>query len=103
MSNPTLLVPNPPIPTWIFFGKFSFGKCRTVPENVTEGTLFEFQTCILLENNKKIKRDPLASAGFVGYAKKVKHERGDPLETKKLSKKVAQCRKKRKQIERGTL
>ena len=49
---------------------------------------------------KKIERgDPLASAGFVGYVKKVKNERGDPLETKKIfEKKVAQCRKK---IRRG--
>ena len=37
--------------------------------------------------------DPLASAGFVGYVKKVKNERGDPLE-KIFDKKVAQCRKK---------
>ena len=34
---------------------FSFGKCRTVPKNVKEGTLFDFQTCILLQNNKKLK------------------------------------------------
>ena len=48
---------------------------------------------------KKIKKgDPLVSAGFVGYVKKVKNERRDPLETEKISKKVAQCRKK---IERG--
>ena len=37
---------------------------------------------------KKIKRgDPLASDGFVDYVKKVQNERGDPLETKKISKK----------------
>ena len=48
---------------------------------------------------EKIKRgDPLASDGFVDYVKKVQNERGDPLETKKIRKKVAQCRKK---IERG--
>ena len=49
---------------------------------------------------KKIKRgDTLVSAGFVGYVKNVKNERGDPLETKKVyGKTVAQCRKK---IERG--
>ena len=48
---------------------------------------------------KKIKRgDPLASDGFVDYVKKVQNERGDPLEPKEFSKKVAQCRKK---IERG--
>ena len=53
---------------------------------------------------KNQKGDPLASAGFVGYVKKVKNERGDPLETKKIfEKKVAQCRKKRKKIEWGTL
>ena len=58
--------------------KFS-KKCRTVP--------------------KKIKRgDPLASAGFVGYVKKVKNERGDPLETKKNSKKSRTVPKK---IKRG--
>ena len=33
---------------------------------------------------KKIKRvDPLVSAAFVGYVKKVKNERRDPLETEK--------------------
>ena len=54
---------------------------------------------------KKIKRgDPLASAGFVGYVKKVKNERGDPLETKKFSKKKSHnAEKKRKKIERGDL
>ena len=52
---------------------------------------------------EKIKRgDPLASDGFVDYVKKVKNERGDPLETKKFfEKKVAQCRKKIEKIERG--
>ena len=52
---------------------------------------------------KKIKRgDSLASAGFVGYVKKVKNERGDPLETKKFSgKKSHSGAKKRKKIERG--
>ena len=82
-------------------------------KNVKEGNLFDFQTCILLQNNKKLKGDikkfskksrtvpkkikrgdPLASAGFVGYVKKVNNERGDPLETKNFRKKVAQCRKK---------
>ena len=67
-----------------------------MPKNVKEGTVFDFQTCILLQNNKKklqggpfgdikklwkksrtvpkkIKRgDPLASAGFVGFLEKVK-------------------------------
>ena len=48
---------------------------------------------------KKIKRgEPLVSAGFVGYVKKVKNERRDPLETKKFSKKN---RTVPKQIERG--
>ena len=51
---------------------------------------------------KKINRgDPLASDGFVDYVKKVQNERGDPLETKKIRKKVAQCRKKIEKIERG--
>ena len=96
-------------------------------EKCKRGTLFDFQTCILLQNNKKLKGgtlwgqkkifekkvaqcrkkikrgDPLASAGFVGYVEKVKNERGDPLDTKNFRKKVAQCRKKRKKIERGTL
>ena len=100
----------------IFEKKISFAKCRTVPKNVKEGTLFDFQTCILLQNKKlkggtlwghlKIfekkshsaeknqKGDPLASAGFEGYVKKVKNERGDPLETKKLSKKSRTVPKK---------
>ena len=50
-----------------------------------------------LQRRKNPKRDSLDSSGFVGYVKKVKIERRDPLETEKISK-VAQCRKK---IERG--
>ena len=46
--------------------------------------------------------DPLASDGFVDYVKKVQNERGDPLETKKFSKK-SQCRKKSKKSKGGTL
>ena len=38
--------------------------------------------------------DPLASAGFVGYVKKVKNERGDPLETNKFSQKSRTVPKK---------
>ena len=80
-----------------FSKKNSFRKCRTVPKNVEEGTLFDFQTCILLQNNKKLKGrtlwghkkifekkshsaekkikkgDPLASVGSVGYVKNVKN------------------------------
>ena len=52
---------------------------------------------------KNQKGDPLASDGFVDYVKKVQNERGDPLETKKFSKKVAQCRKKSKKSNGGTL
>ena len=45
---------------------------------------------------KKIKRgDPLASDGFVDYVKKVQNERGDPLETKKFSKKSRTVPKKK--------
>ena len=44
---------------------------------------------------KTIKRgDPLVSAGFVGYVKKVKNERRDPLETEKISKKKSHIAKK---------
>ena len=53
-----------------------------------------------LKNSKKSrtvpknrKGDPLVSSRFVSYVKKVKNERGGPLETKKIWK-VAQCRKK---------
>ena len=83
-----------------------------MPKNVKEGTLFDFQTCILLQNNKKLKGgpfvdiekfskksrtvpkkikrgDPLASAGFVGYVKKVRNERGT-LWRRNISKKVAE-------------
>ena len=50
---------------------------------------------------KKIKRgDPLVSAGFVGYVKKVKNERRGPLETEKISKKSRTVPKK---IKMGTL
>ena len=52
---------------------------------------------------KNQKGDPLASDGFVDYVKKVQNERGDPLETKKISKKVAQCRKNSKKSKGGTL
>ena len=45
---------------------------------------------------KNQKGDPLVSAGFVGYVEKVKNERKDPLETKKIRNKVAQCQKKSK-------
>ena len=46
---------------------------------------------------KKIKMgDPLASAGFVGYVKKVENERGNPLETKKISKKTHSAEKNSK-------
>ena len=48
---------------------------------------------------EKCKRgDPLVSAGFVGYVKKVKNERRDPLETEKVSRKIRTVPKK---IERG--
>ena len=44
---------------------------------------------------KKIERgDPLVSAGFVGYVKKVKNERRDPLETEKISKKKSHSAEK---------
>ena len=114
----------------IFFGKkleifeFFFGKCRTVPKNVKEGSLFDFQTCILLQNYKKLKGrslwghkkifekkshsaeknqkgDPLASAGFVGHVKKVKNERGDPLDRKKFSKKSRTVPKKNEKKSKG--
>ena len=45
---------------------------------------------------KKIKRgDPLASDGFVDYVKIVQNERGDPLETKKNSKKKSHSAEKK--------
>ena len=43
---------------------------------------------------KNQKGDPLVSAGFVGYVKKVKNERRDPLETEKISKKSRTAPKK---------
>ena len=54
---------------------------------------------------EKIKRgDPLASDGFVNYVKKVQNERGDPLETKKFSKKKSHsAEKKSKKSKGGTL
>ena len=68
------------------------------------GTLWDSLTYFLLQNIKKIRRgdsfeklkifekkfaqcrkkiergDPLESSGFVGYVKKVKNEKGDPLQ-----------------------
>ena len=65
------------------------------------GTLKNFQKkSHSAERNQK--EDPLASAGFVGYVKKVKNERGDPLETKKFSRKKSHsAEKKRKKIRKG--
>ena len=49
---------------------------------------------------KTIKRgNPLVSTGFVGYVKKVKTERRDPLETEKNSRKKWHIAEKK--IERG--
>ena len=53
------------------------------------GTLKKFRKKVTAE--KIERRDTFVSAGFVGYVKKVKNERRDPLETEKISKKVAQC------------
>ena len=51
---------------------------------------------------KKIERgDPLASDGFVDYVKKVQNERGDPLETKKFSKKSRTVSKKNRKNRKG--
>ena len=110
----------------IFFAKnlkfskiFSFGKCLIVPKNVKEETLLIYKhafCCKTTKNSKggpfedieifrkkvaqcrKIKRgDPLVSAGFVGYVKKVKKMKGGTLwRQKKFRKKVASCRKKLK-------
>ena len=52
---------------------------------------------------KNQKGDPLASDGFVDYVKKSTKWKGDPLETKKISKKIAQCRKKNRKIRKGGL
>ena len=93
-----------------------------MPKNVKEGTLSDFQTCILLQNNKKLKGgpfgdikifrnkshraekikrgEPLASAGFVGYVKKVKNERGTLWRQKKFRKMSHSAEKK---FERRTL
>ena len=53
---------------------------------------------------EKIKTgDPLASDGFVDYVKKVQNERGDPLETKKFSKKSRTVPKKNSKKSKGGL
>ena len=68
-----------------------FGKKLEIFENFSLSK-------IVAQCRKKIKRgDPLVSAGFVGYVKKVKNERRDPLETEKISK----SRTLPKKIERG--
>ena len=52
---------------------------------------------------KKIQRDPLGTPGFVGYVKKVKNERGDPLGTfKNLRKKSRTVPKKIQRDPLGT-
>ena len=73
-----------------------------MPKNVKGGGLWALLTYILLQNIKKLEKgtllrhlkvfkksrtvpkkiergDPLVPSGFVGYVKKVKNERGDPL------------------------
>ena len=47
--------------------------------------------------------DPLASAGFVGYVKKVKNERGILWRQKNFEKKLHSAEKNEKKIERGGL
>ena len=93
-------------------------------EKCKRGTLFDFQTCILLQNNKKLKGGPfgdikkfskksrtvpkkikrgtpLASAGFVGYIKKVKNERETLWRQKNFEKKSHSAEKKRKKKSKG--
>ena len=57
------------------------------------GTLKNFRKKVA-QCRKKSKGGPLVSAGFVGYVKKVKNERRDPLETEKISKKSRTVPKK---------
>ena len=78
---------------------FFFKKSRIVLENVKGGTLLDLLTNIPLQTIKKLEGgtlksfrkksrtvlkkiqsgDPLRTSGFVGFLKKVKNERGDPL------------------------
>ena len=96
---------------------FLFWKMSHSAEKRGRVTLFDLKTCILLQNNKKLiggpfgtlknfreksrtvpkknqKGDPLVSAGCVGYVKKIKNERRDPLETENISKKSRTVPKK---------
>ena len=78
---------------WTFF----FRKMSHTVKNVNGGTFWNLLTYILLQNIKKLERgtlwrqtklkkvaqrrkklkgDPLATSGFVGYVKKIKNERG---------------------------
>ena len=52
---------------------------------------------------KNQKGDPLASDGFVDHVKKVQNERGDPLETKKISKKSRTVPEKNRKNRKGGL
>ena len=49
------------------------------------------------------KGDPLASDGFVDYVKKIRNERGDPLETKNFSKKKSHSAEKNRKNRKGGL
>ena len=60
-------------------------------QNIIFGKNLKFSKIFLFRKmshsaEKNQKGDPLVSAGFVGSVKKVKNERRDPLETKKIKK-----------------
>ena len=67
---------------------YKLAFCCKITKNSADVPLRTLKILEKSHSAEKIKRgDPSVSAGFVGYVKKVKNERGDPLETKKISKK----------------
>ena len=64
-----------------FINIFSVAKYQKIRRGDSFEKLKIFEKKIRTVPEKKIERgDPLESSGFVGYVKKVKNERGDPLQ-----------------------
>ena len=63
-----------------FINIFSVAKYQKIRRGDSFEKLKIFEKKIRTVPKKNWKGDPLESSGFVGYVKKVKNERGDPLQ-----------------------
>ena len=63
-----------------FINIFSVAKYQKIRRGDSFETLKIFEKRIRTVPKKIERGDPLESSGFVGYVKKVKNERGDPLQ-----------------------